>query len=101
MNTATDNLVQHVEESASGGIQIGSSSSSLLGFFGTTPAAKVSVAQTAVTAIGTTTLSAANTSAVWGFASSTAGNALVTRVGQIVTDLNAVIDELQSKGLIG
>lgn len=100
MNTATDSLIQNLPET-SGGVRIGQTSSSLVGFFGATPSAIATITATAVTAIGTTTLSAANTSAVWGFASSTAGNALVDRVGQLQVDVAAVIAELQSKGLIG
>lgn len=65
-----------------------------IGFYGTTPVAQQSSASqaaytpTAVTAIGTTTISAitGTSGGIHGFASSTAAQALVARVGQNQVD---------------
>jgi hypothetical protein len=96
-----------------GSIQAGDDAAVTIGFYGATPVAQPASASqaaytiTAVTAIGTTTLSAANTSAVFAFASSTAGNALVTRVDQMQVDmvavgvlLNQIRSELVTLGLL-
>lgn len=71
-----------------------------LGFFGTTPAAQQTMTQTAVTAIGTTTISQVATSGKWAFASSTAANALVTRVDQMQVDLETLLGKLETLGLV-
>lgn len=64
------------------------------GFYGTTPA--VQPTATALTALGTTTFSAAYTG-MWAFASSTAAKALIARVNQLVVD----IGKLKTLGLFG
>lgn len=79
----------------------GQDSADLIGFYGATPVAQPSSAsQAAVTALGTVTISAANTSAVHGFSSSTAAATLVTRVGQAITLANQLRAELVELGLI-
>ena len=113
MQTETpSNLVQN--RLSPDGNLLGQSTSDLIGFYGLSTriaqpssASQATVSATAVTAIGTTTLSAANTSGVFGFASSTAGQALVTRVDQLQVDVAAAIvlvnqlrDDLVSLNLI-
>lgn len=79
------------------GYNLGQSVSDLVGLYGVTPvdqpasASEAAVSPSAVTAIGTTTVSAANTSAVWGFSSSTAARALVVRVRQLQVDSAAIV----------
>lgn len=94
-NDTQSNIVETLK--SEDGHYIGQDSADKLGFYGVTPvvqpssASQAAVTATAVTAIGTTTLSAANTSAVFGFSSSTAGQALVTRVDQLQVDVAAAI----------
>lgn len=64
------------------------------------PNSQQSMTQTAVTAIGTTALTQVATSGIYGFASSTAGNALVTRVDQMQVDLDNLLTKLEATGLI-
>lgn len=79
------------------GYQVGQDNADKVGFFGVTPvdqpasASEAAVVPTAVTAVGTTTVSAANTSAVFGFSSSTAATALITRVRQLQVDSAAIV----------
>lgn len=67
------------------GTLIGATTADLVGFYGATP-----VAQITVTAIGTTTLSQVGTSGKWAFASSTAGLAFVARLRSIQTALDTL-----------
>ena len=112
---ATENTLSNLVQTPDSpdGFNVGQSATSKVGYYGVTPvvqpssASQAAVTATAVTAIGTTTLSAANTSAVFGFSSSTAGNALVTRVDQLQVDvaasvvlLNQIRSELVTLGLI-
>jgi hypothetical protein len=66
-------------------LQSGDSTSDLVGFYGKTP-----VAQITVTAIGTTTISQVATSGKWAFASSTAALAFVASVKSIQTALDTL-----------
>ena len=76
-------------------MQSDSSASIKLGFYGVTPvvqpasASQAAVTITAVTAIATTVFSTA-AAGVWGFQSSTAATALVTRARQMQVDVEAV-----------
>jgi hypothetical protein len=77
-------------------MQSDSSSNLKVGFYGATPIARQSTASqaavtiTAVTALGTTTLSQVGTSGKFGFATSTAAIALVTRARQMQVDVEAI-----------
>lgn len=82
-----------------GGTTVSSYNATGVGYFGATPVAQQTMTLTATTAIGTTTISAANTSAVWGFASSTAANALVTRVTQLQANFETLTTKLENLGL--
>lgn len=66
-------------------ITLGTSASSLLGFYGTSP-----IAQPSVTAIATTTISQVGTTGKWAFATSTAAVAFVARVRSIQDKLDAL-----------
>jgi hypothetical protein len=107
-------MTQQLSDGNPDGVVLGQDSTTdKVAFYGSTPvvqpssASQAAVTATAVTAIGTTTISAANTSAVFGFSSSTAGTALVTRVGQLQVDaaaaivlLNQLRSELVTLGLL-
>lgn len=83
-----------------GGAQIGDAAADTVGFYGATRVNQGTMTATALTAIGTTTISAANTSTVFGFASSTAATALVTRVRQMQADLETLMARVDSTGLV-
>ncbi len=91
---------QHLEDGNNDGTLLGGATTDKIGFYGTTPAAKTAVSATAVTAIGTTTISQVATSGKWAFASSTAAAALVTRVDQLQVDVEALITQLNTLGLV-
>lgn len=82
------------------GALLGNATSDKVGFFGSTPVVKTAVTATAVTAIGTTTISQVATSGKWAFASSTAAAALVTRVDQLQVDVEALITQLNTLGIV-
>jgi hypothetical protein len=71
-----------------------------VGFYGSTPVVKTAVAATAVTAIATTTISQVATSGKWAFATSTAATALVTRVRQLQVDVEGLITQLNTLGIV-
>ena len=82
------------------GTVLGNSATDKVGFFGSTPVVKTAVTATAVTAIGTTTISQVATSGKWAFASSTAAAALVTRVDQLQVDVEGLITQLNTLGIV-
>jgi hypothetical protein len=82
------------------GGQVGSSSTEKVGFFGATPVVKTAVSATAVTAVGTTAFSQIATSGKWGFQTSTAAIALVTRVTQLQVDVEGLITQLNTLGIV-
>ena len=79
---------------------LGNTSADTLGFYGVTKVNRGTMTATALTAIGTTTISAANSATVYGFASSTAAAALVTRVSQAQADLETLMNRIHSTGLL-
>lgn len=82
------------------GCRLGQSTTDKVAFFGSTPVAKTAVAATAVTAIATTTISQVATSGKWAFATSTAATALVTRVRQLQVDVEGLITQLNTLGVV-
>jgi hypothetical protein len=82
------------------GAQIGGATTDKLGFYGATPVVKTAVAATAVTAVGTTVISQVATSGKWGFSTSTAATALVTRVRQLQVDVEGLIGQLNTLGIV-
>ena len=96
------------------GYMVGQDAADKVGFYGVTPvvqptsASQAAVVAKATTAMSTTlTLSAANSSTVFGFASSTVGKEIVKSVSEQQVDLAAVIvlanqirSELVAQGLI-
>ena len=95
--SATD--VQYLGDGGSGGTSFGRTDD-LISFYGATPVAKTNVACTAVTAVATTTISQVATSGKWAFATSTAAIALVTRVRQLQVDVEGLITQLDTLGLV-
>lgn len=61
------------------GAQIGKDSSTPLGFYGATPAARTAFTASAVE----TTLAVSTTSNIWGYSTSTQANAIVTLANEI------------------
>ncbi len=110
MNTATDSLIESSAKNPGGNVY-GQSSSDLIAFYGAAPVARVTVANLT----GTITGSANGTmedvpaaTAAGGEATAaelTAVNTAITSVNlqnkELFTKLNALIDALQLKGLIG
>lgn len=92
--------VEYVGTNGPGGAVFGKSSTELIGFYGATPVAKTNVACTAASAVATTTISQVATSGKWAFASSTAATALVTRVRQLQVDVEGLITQLDTLGLV-
>lgn len=82
------------------GAQFGQSTTEKIAFYGSTPVVKTAVTATAVTAIATTTISQVATSGKWAFATSTAATALVTRVGQLQVDVEGLITQLNTLGIV-
>lgn len=80
--------VEYIGRGGPDGTCLGSSSTELIGFYGTAPTAQLSV-----TGIGTTTISQVATSGKWAFASSTAAIAFVARV-------RSIQDKLDTLGII-
>lgn len=80
----------------------GTSTSDLIGFYGATPVDQGTMTATAVTALtNNPTFSASNTGAgVFGFSSSTEALAYTVRVSQMQVDLDALIDRIESVGLL-
>ena len=81
------------------GLIRGEATTDTVGFYGVTAVNQGTFTATALTAIGTTTLSVAFTG-IFGFASSTAGNALITRVDQMQVDLQLLMARIDSTGLL-
>lgn len=87
--------VQYLDNAGTDGACLGQSGKKVA-FFGATPVVQPSSASqaaytvTAVTAVGTTTISQVATSGKWAFASSTAAAAMVTRVTQLQVDIEGV-----------
>lgn len=79
---------------------MGVNAADTLGFYGVTAVNQGTMTATALTAIGTTTISAANTNAVFGFASSTVGAALILRAAQAQDDLATLMARVDSTGLL-
>jgi hypothetical protein len=78
----------------------GTATSTVVGFYGETGVNQGTIAATAITAIGTTTISAGNAAGVWAWASSTEAIAFVTRAKQCQVDLETLMARLDSTGLV-
>jgi len=87
--------VEYLDNGNVDGTCLGQSSSTKIGFYGTTPvdqaatASEAAVTQTALSAIATCTFSAAYTG-MWAFASSTVAKTIPARLNQCVTDITAL-----------
>jgi len=92
--------VKYLTDKNDDGSVIGQDATEKVAFWGATPVVQQTYTGTAVTAIGTTTISQVATSGKWAFATSTAAAALVTRVGQLQVDLAAVLSALDTLGLV-
>ena len=91
---------ERLDYGSADGSQWGGATTDKLAFYGSTPVAKTAITATAVTAIGTTTISQVATSGKWAFSTSTAATALVTRVDQLQVDVEALITQLNTLGVV-
>lgn len=91
---------EKVVDSTGSGCVFGNSTSEKIAFYGSTPVAKTAVTATAVTAVATTTISQVATSGKWAFSTSTAATALVTRVRQLQVDVEGLITQLNTLGIV-
>jgi hypothetical protein len=95
-------MVQQLSDGNGTGVNLGQSTTDKIGFYGlATPIVQPTMTATAVTAIGTTTISQVATSGKWAFATSTAATALVTRVDQMQVDLENLMNKLDALNLVG
>lgn len=80
----------------------GTATTDKIGFYGATPVDQGTMTATALTALTTNpTFSASNTGAgVFGFSSSTAATAYVTRIQQMQVDLDTLMARIDSTGLV-
>jgi hypothetical protein len=69
-------------------------------FYGETGVDQGTFTATALTALTAATISAANTTSVYGFGSSTVAKAYVKRMSQIQVDLDTLMGKFDSTGLI-
>jgi hypothetical protein len=70
------------------------------GWYGETGVDQPTMTATALTALATATISAANSANVYGWGSSTVAKAYVKRMSQIQVDLAALIGKVESTGAI-
>jgi hypothetical protein len=91
--------VIYVSNKGSDGTSLGQDSTDLISFYGATPIAKWAFTLTATTAIATTVFSAAATG-IFGFQTSTAATALVTRVRQLQVDMETLVGLMETAGLV-
>lgn len=91
---------ERLDYGSSDGSQWGGASTDKLGFYGATPVVKTAVSATAVTAVATTVISQVATSGKWAFSTSTAAAALVTRVRQLQVDVEGLITQLNTIGIV-
>lgn len=91
--------INELTDKRTDGFRVGQASTEKGGFWGATPVVQQSMTATAVTAIGTTTISQVATSGKWAFATSTAAEALVARVGQLQVDVAALLALLETIGI--
>jgi hypothetical protein len=78
----------------------GTATSTVVGFYGETGVNQGTIAAVAITAIGTTTISAGNAAGTWAWASSTEAKAFVARAKQAQADLETLMAKLDSTGVV-
>jgi hypothetical protein len=78
----------------------GAAAANVIGFYGVTKVNQGTMTATCLTAVGVTTISAANTNTVYGFSTSTAAKALVKRTAQIQDNLEILMARIDSTGLV-
>lgn len=79
---------------------LGQASDRVIGFYGEAGVDQGTMTATALTALTAATISAANTSAVFGWGSSTVAKAYVKRMSQIQADLETLMGAVDSTGLV-
>lgn len=75
-------------------------SAKVIPFYGETGVDQPTMTATALTALATATISAANSANVFGFGSSTVAKAYVKRMSQIQADLETLMGKIDSTGLL-
>lgn len=81
-------------------IMMGGLATDTLGFYGATAVDQGTMTATAITALATATISAANSATVFGWSSSTVGAAYIKRLSQIQVDLKTLMGKIESTGLL-
>jgi len=79
---------------------LGQAPDRVIGFYGETGVNQGTMTASALTALATATISAANSATVFGFASSTVAIAYAKRASQIQADLETLMGKIDSTGLI-
>ena len=100
VNDASTGVKKRITVSNLATAVMGAAASNVIGFYGTTKVNQGTMTATALTAIGTTAISAGNAAGVWAWASSTEALAFVTRVTQIQANLETLMARVDSTGLV-
>ena len=78
----------------------GSAATSTIGFYGATAVDQGTFTAVNITALATAVISAGNAAGTWAWASSTMASEFVTRAKQAQTDLNTLVQRIESTGLV-
>ncbi len=78
----------------------GGTAAGLVGFYGATAVDQGTMTATAITALATAVVSAANSATVFGWSSSTVAVAYAKRASQIQVDLKTLMQKFESTGLL-
>ena len=95
-----DTSTGRTKKAAISSVFLGQGPERVFGFYGETGVDQGTMTATALTALTAATISAANSSAVFGFGSSTVAKAYVKRVSQIQADLETLMGKIDSTGLL-
>lgn len=95
-----DTSTGRTKKAALSSVFLGGAPTKVIGFYGETGVDQGTMTATAVTALASITISAANAVGVYGFSSSTVAKAYVKRLSQIQADVANLINKVESTGLI-
>lgn len=79
---------------------VGGAAASVVGWYGETGVNQGTMADSAVTALTTATISAGKAAGVWGWASSTEAKAAINRAAQAQADLQTLMEKISNVGLV-
>lgn len=95
-----DTSTGRTKKAALSSVFLGQGPTRVFGFYGETGVNQGTMTATALTALATATISAANSANVFCFSTSTAAKALVKRMSQIQVDLESLMGKIDSTGLV-